>query len=62
MRKADTRRQQILERLADHVLAHGMQAASLRPLAAAAGTSDRMLLHYFADKEELITATLALVA
>jgi len=45
--------------LADHVLAHGLQAASLRALAAAAGTSDRMLLHYFEDKEEMLTATLA---
>ena len=62
MRKAELRKQLLLERMADHVLAHGLQAASLRPLAAAAGTSDRMLLHYFADKEELLTATLTLVA
>ncbi|MBC8161828.1 MAG: TetR/AcrR family transcriptional regulator [Roseiflexaceae bacterium] len=61
MKKAESRRQQLLERMADHVLAHGLQGASLRPLAAAAGTSDRMLLHYFADKEALLTATLALV-
>lgn len=61
MKKGELRRQELLERLADHVLAHGLQGASLRPLAAAAGTSDRMLLHYFADKEELLTATLALV-
>lgn len=61
MRKGDARRQAILDRLADHVLAHGLQGASLRPLAAAAGTSDRMLLHYFADKEELLTATLTLL-
>jgi AcrR family transcriptional regulator len=61
MKKGELRRQQILERLADHVLAHGLQGASLRPLAVAAGTSDRMLLHYFADKEELLTATLTLV-
>ncbi|GAB4192095.1 MAG: TetR family transcriptional regulator [Roseiflexaceae bacterium] len=47
--------------MADHVLAQGLQGASLRPLAAAAGTSDRMLLHYFVDKEELLTATLSLV-
>lgn len=59
--RVETRRQLLLERMADHVLAHGLQAASLRPLAAAAGTSDRMLLHYFVDKEELLTATLTLV-
>lgn len=61
MKKGDARRQQILERLADHVLAEGLQGASLRPLAAAAGTSDRMLLHYFVDKESLLTAALTLV-
>lgn len=61
MKKGEARRQEILERLADHVLAHGLRGASLRPLAAAAGTSDRMLLHYFVDKEELLTATLTLI-
>ena len=35
MRKAELRKQLLLERMADHVLAHGLQAASLRPLAAA---------------------------
>ncbi len=52
------RRQAALERMADHLLREGMTGASLRPLAAAAGTSDRMLLYYFADKDELLTATL----
>lgn len=61
MKKGELRRQQLLERMADHVLAHGLQGASLRPLAAAVGTSDRMLLHYFTDKEALLTATLTLV-
>jgi AcrR family transcriptional regulator len=61
MKKGDARRQQLLERLADQVLAGGLQEASLRPLAAAVGTSDRMLLHYFVTKEELLTATLTLV-
>ena len=62
MKKGEARKQQLLELLADHVLAHGLQGASLRPLAAAVGTSDRMLLHYFADKDELMTATLTLVS
>ena len=48
--------------MADHVLAEGLAAATLRSLAAASGTSDRMLLYYFADKEELLTATLARIA
>jgi AcrR family transcriptional regulator len=51
-----------LGRLADHVLAAGIAGSSLRQLAAAADTSDRMLLYYFRDKAELMTATLAVVA
>src|SRR5579859_7160709 len=54
----DTRREAALRRMADHLLAVGLRGASLRALAAAAGTSDRMLLYYFADKDELLTATL----
>ena len=56
------RREAAIERMADHVLAEGLSASTLRPLAAAAGTSDRMLLYYFADKDELLTATLERVA
>ena len=62
MPKTDIRRADIAERLADHVLANGLSASSLRPLAKAAGTSDRMLLYYFADKAEMITAALGVVA
>ena len=61
MTKPDTRRAAILERIADHILANGLSASSLRPLAKAAGTSDRMLLYYFADKAEIITAALGVV-
>src|SRR6202034_1512844 len=52
------RRQAAIERMADHLLLEGLGAATLRPLAAAAGTSDRMLLYYFADKDDLLSATL----
>ena len=56
------RREAAIERMADHVLAEGLSASTLRSLAAAAGTSDRMLLYYFADKEDLLAATLERVA
>jgi AcrR family transcriptional regulator len=56
------RREAAIEHMADHVLSEGLGAATLRPLAAAAGTSDRMLLYYFADKNELLTATLDRIA
>jgi AcrR family transcriptional regulator len=56
--KPDTRRAEIVERLTEYVLAEGLSASSLRLLAKAAGTSDRMLLYYFKDKSEIITAVL----
>ncbi|MGJ3648405.1 TetR/AcrR family transcriptional regulator [Sphingomonas sp. GlSt437] len=56
--KADVRREALLARLVDHVLEHGIGSASLRPLALAAGTSDRMLIYYFEDKAGLIAAIL----
>jgi AcrR family transcriptional regulator len=60
--KSDARRAAILDALADHVLAHGLAASSLRPLAKAAGLSDRMLLYYFKDKAELIGAVMETIA
>lgn len=58
----DDRRRAVLERTADHLLREGLAGSSLRALAAAAGTSDRMLLYYFADKDDLLAATLEQVA
>jgi AcrR family transcriptional regulator len=55
---SDTRRDQIREMIADHMLRHGLAACSLRTLAAACGTSDRMLLYYYTDKDALIVAAL----
>lgn len=58
----DDRRAAALERMADHLLREGLSGASLRSLAAAAGTSNRMLLYYFRDKDELLGAVLDLLA
>ena len=60
MKSAD-RRAEITRRVADHILAYGLDASSLRPLAKAAGTSDRMLLYYFEDKADLTTAALTFI-
>lgn len=49
---------QILNDLARHVLNHGLNTASLRPLAKAANTSDRMLIYYFGSKDALIVELL----
>lgn len=53
MNKAD-----LLAAMAAHVRHVGLAGASLRPLARAAGTSDRMLIYHFGTKAKLITALL----
>src|SRR5438477_12873962 len=47
-------RDRLLQNCLTYFLRHGVAALSLRPLAAAVGTSARMLLHYFGSKEALI--------
>lgn len=42
----------------DYVLEHGLIGLSLRPLAAALGTSDRMLLYHFGTKDHLVADVL----
>ena len=51
----------LVEAMADHLLAEGLTGASLRPLAKAAGLSDRMLLYYFDDKAAAMHAALGCV-
>lgn len=62
MPETEDRRSQITDSLADFILAEGLNASSLRPLAKAAGLSDRMLLYHFKDKSEVITAALTRIA
>ncbi len=51
-------RQAFLAGAVEHVLRHGASGLSLRPLAAALGTSDRMLLYYFGSRELLLGTVL----
>ena len=51
----------LLAGLVDHVLREGVSSLSLRPLAAAVGTSDRMLLYYFGTRDQLLVAVLGAV-
>jgi AcrR family transcriptional regulator len=46
-------RQRLLERAIDHIATRGLSDLSLRELAAAIGTSHRMLIHHFGSKEGL---------
>lgn len=50
------RRQELLEGLVAEVARNGVGDRSLRDLAAAVGTSHRMLLHHFGSREELLLA------
>src|SRR5258706_10044550 len=52
------RRDELLRRSRDYLLAHGVADLSLRPLAAAIGTSARLLVYHFGSKEALVTAVL----
>jgi AcrR family transcriptional regulator len=51
-----SRREELLERATDTVLGTGLIGLSLRPLAAALGTCDRMLVYHFGSRAELVTA------
>lgn len=48
------RRQELVEQAAEHVLEHGLIGLTLRPLAAALGTSDRMLIYHFGSRDALV--------
>lgn len=50
------RREELLEVLTDHVQAHGLEAASIRTLAAAAGVAHNTLTHHFGSRSELLAA------
>ena len=59
MPAASPRRDELLERAYAYVLEHGLVAMSLRPLAAAIGSSPRVLLYLFGSKDGLTRALLA---
>ena len=52
------RRQELLDRIVDHLAEHGLAQTTLRPLAAALGVSINRLVHHFGTKEELIATAL----
>jgi AcrR family transcriptional regulator len=57
-----TRRAELAAGALRYVLAEGLVGLSLRPLAAALGTSDRMLIYHFGSKDALISDVLALAS
>ena len=56
--KRVAKRAEIVEKLAVHFLSAGLDDTGLRRLAEVAGTSDRMLLYYFENKDDLVIAVL----
>jgi AcrR family transcriptional regulator len=52
------RREELLDRAYQYVLDHGLTTLSLRPLAAAIGSSPRVLLFLFESKDGLVRALL----
>ncbi|MFB7876713.1 MULTISPECIES: TetR/AcrR family transcriptional regulator [unclassified Nocardia] len=53
------KRAELLAGVVAYIAANGLAELSLRPLAAALGTSSRMLIYYFGTKEELLVQALA---
>ena len=54
-------RDRLLAAAVDHVAGHGVAGLSLRDLAAAIGTSHRMLIHHFGSKEGLLVEVVKVV-
>ena len=53
------RKEALLEKAVDYVLARGLEGMSLRPMASAVGTSPRVLLYHFGSKEQLVAEVVA---
>jgi len=60
-RDATAARERLLAAAMDHVVEHGVGNLSLRGLAAALGTSHRMLIYYFGSREGLLIAVIRAV-
>jgi AcrR family transcriptional regulator len=59
---AHSRREQLLDLAADHVIAHGLDRSSLRELASALGVAHNNLTHHFGTRAELLAAIFERIA
>ena len=57
--RGETRRRDLLERIADDVQLNGLANFSLRRAARAAGTTHKVLLYHFADADDLLAQAVA---
>jgi AcrR family transcriptional regulator len=62
MASKEDQREQATQLLSAHLLETGLAQTSLRQLATVAGISDRMLLYYFDDKTDVLSAALGRIA
>lgn len=62
MDKVTAKKAEILQRLTHYLIENGVADIGLRKLAEVAGTSDRMLIYYFATKDALIGQVLQTIA
>lgn len=53
-----TREQELLDAVITYLVKHGLAELSLRPMAAAAGTSARLLIFRFGSKDQLLAEAL----
>jgi AcrR family transcriptional regulator len=53
------RRSELADLATDYAFEHGVVGLTLRPLAAAIGTSDRMLVYHFGSRDALVSAVVA---
>lgn len=53
------RQEELLGQVTDYVLEEGLIGLTLRPLAEAIGTSDRMLIYHFGSRDSLVSAVVA---
>ncbi len=51
-------RQELLDEVVDYLAEHGLGDTTLRPMAAALGTTPNRLMHHFGSKEALLAAAL----
>ena len=54
MSESASRREELLDEVVDHVLEHGLIGLTLRPVAKAIGTSDRMLIYHLGSRDQLV--------
>jgi AcrR family transcriptional regulator len=61
MQRPGERKEALARAAAGYLLAHGVGGLSLRPLAAATGTSARLLIYHFGSREQLLIEAMAII-